>query len=58
MKTLFCDDKGNLSIQRVQSTLLIVAGIVYAFLYKDPTNASIIIALGVGEKLIQKGIER
>jgi hypothetical protein len=55
---LFSNDAGEPSIQRVQSTLLIISGIIYAFVYKDAVNASILIGLGVGEKLGQKIMEK
>lgn len=55
---LFSNDEGEPSIQRVQSTLLILAGIVFAFVYKESVITGMLIGFGVGEKLGQKVMEK
>ncbi len=57
IKKFWEDDNGNPSSQRLQSTLLILAGILYAFIYQDPVVTGLIIGFGVGEKLGQKVME-
>jgi len=55
---LFSDDSGMPSIQRVQTTIVVIAGVTYAFVYKDPVNAAIIISLGLTGKVVQKVFEK
>ncbi|MFA4990570.1 MAG: hypothetical protein WC579_01500 [Candidatus Paceibacterota bacterium] len=58
LQQLFSDDNSKPSIQRVQTTIIIIAGIVYAFMYEDAINASIMISLGLTGKLVQKIFEK
>lgn len=45
LKSLFSNE-GEVSSKRVLSFLLIIAGIVYAFVKSDPTMCSILIGAG------------
>jgi hypothetical protein len=45
---LFSGPQGEISSKRVLAFLLIISGIVYAFLKSDPTMCGILIGSGVG----------
>jgi len=54
MKQFFQDASGHLSMMRLISLILVLAGIVYAFVNKDIIISSMLITFGVGGKLGQK----
>lgn len=54
IRELFSDDAGHLSIMRVISFILVIAGIGYMFLTKDWKGATTLIGFAVGGKSIQR----
>uniref|UniRef100_A0A6M3XJR8 Uncharacterized protein n=1 Tax=viral metagenome TaxID=1070528 RepID=A0A6M3XJR8_9ZZZZ len=56
MKQFFQDDNGQLSMVRLQSLILVVAGIVYAFVTKDAMITGLLIGIGVTGKVVQKSL--
>lgn len=56
MKQFFQDDKDRLSMTRLQSFILIVAGIIFAFVKGDIAITSLLIGIGMTGKVAQKAI--
>ena len=54
MKQFFQDSSGDYSMMRLMSLLLVLSGIVYAFLNKEIIISSMLITFGIGGKLGQK----
>ena len=54
MKEFFKNDEGQLSMVRLQSLILVVMGVIYAFVYRDVVITSVLIGAGIGEKVSQK----
>jgi len=54
VKQFFQDKSGSLSMMRLLSLILVLSGIVYAFINKDIIISSMIITMGIGGKLGQK----
>lgn len=57
MKGFFLENS-QVSMTRLLSFILVIAGIIHAFLYKDLAMASMLIGFGVTGKVGQKVIER
>ena len=55
---LFVDDKGNMSMMRLLSFLLVISGIIIGFTFTDYTLALGFITLGLGGKATQKHLEK
>ena len=56
MKNFFLENS-QVSMTRLLSFILVISGIIHAFLYKDLAMASMLIGFGVTGKVGQKVIE-
>ena len=56
MKSFFLENS-QVSMTRLLSFILVISGIIHAFLYKDIAMASMLIGFGVTGKVGQKVIE-
>ena len=56
MKNFFLENS-QVSMTRLLSFILVISGIIHAFLYKDIAMASMLIGFGVSGKVGQKIIE-
>ncbi len=54
MKQFFQDSSGTYSMMRLMSLILVLSGIVYAFINKEIIISSMLITFGIGGKLGQK----
>lgn len=43
-------------MNRLQSLILVISGVIYAFVYKDAVISGLLIGIGVTGKVVQKGI--
>jgi len=56
MKSFFIENS-QVSMTRLLSFILVISGIIHAFLYKDLSMAGLLIGAGMTGKVVQKGIE-
>jgi len=54
MKQFFQDSDGSLSMMRLLSFILVISGIVCAFVTKNVPLSGMLIGFGVGGKVVQK----
>ena len=58
MRQFFCEDNDRLSLNRLQSLILVISGIIYAFIHQDIVVSAMLIGFGVTGKIVQKGMEK